>query len=68
MLPFANLNSVALLSVIVGLLYLCLFVEIYGQSPKDSMIWSWKNDWDRGGYERVPGGNKRMIRTIYGFF
>jgi hypothetical protein len=70
MLPFAQekLNSLALLSIVTGTLYLCLFVEIYGQSPKGSLVFSWKSDWDTGGYEQVHGGNKRMIRTIYGFF
>ena len=70
MLPFAkdNLNSLNLLSIVTGTLYLCLFVEIYGQGPKGSLVFSWKNDWDTGGYEEVHGGNRRMIRTIYGFF
>lgn len=55
------------LGVITGSCYLCLFLEVYGQSPAGSKSFEWKNDWEYG-YDEVHGGDHRMIRTIYGFF
>ena len=69
LLPLAAsaLSSLNFLSIITGSCYLCLFIEVYGQSPKGSMIFDWKDDWDDG-YREVHGGDHRMIRTVYGFF
>src|SRR5271170_1362500 len=70
LLPLAgnNLDSLRYLSIITGTAYLCLFIEVFGQSPKGSKIFGWKNDWDRDGYREMRGSDRRMIRTIYGFF
>lgn len=62
-----RLNSVRFLGIITGSCYLCLFLEVYGQSPVGSKMFESKNDWEDG-YQEVHGGDHRMIRTIYGFF
>jgi hypothetical protein len=70
LLPLAGekLDSLRYLSIITGTAYLCLFLEVFGQSPKGSTVLDWKNDWDTDGYQELHGGGHRMIRTIYGFF
>ena len=69
LLPLAGdrLNSLNFLAVITGSCYAVLFLEIWGQSPVGSKSFEWKDDGEDG-YEEVPGGDHRMIRTIYGLF
>jgi hypothetical protein len=69
LLPLAGekINSLQFLGIVTGTCYMCLFLEIYGQAPAGSKVVEWKDDWDTG-YEEVHGGDRRMIRTIYGCF
>lgn len=69
LLPLAGdkINSVQFLGIITASCYLSLFMEIYGQSPKDAKLFEWDNEGDEG-YEQVHGGDHRYIRTIYGVF
>jgi hypothetical protein len=69
MLPLArdNLNSLQLIAIITGSCYLMLFIEVYGQAPKELKMVDWYNEGEEG-YEQVHGGDHRFIRTIYGVF
>jgi len=69
MLPLAgdSLNSLQLIAIITGSCYLMLFIELYGQAPKESKMVDWYNEGEEG-YEQVHGGDHRFIRTIYGIF
>jgi hypothetical protein len=69
MLPLArdSLNSLQLIAIITGSCYLMLFIEVYGQAPKELKMVDWYNEREEG-YEQVHGGDHRFIRTIYGIF